>query len=64
MKAKRFNIEWTGMAGLGPAAWNQDHHTLNMHTPHHEEHHQAEWTSERKEAAGSHADAPSGKTPD
>ena len=28
------------MTGLGPTAWNGDHHTLNMHTPHHENDHQ------------------------
>ena len=38
MFIKRINIEWSSMTGLGPTAWGGDHHVLNMHTPHHENH--------------------------
>lgn len=40
MFIKRINIGWSSMTGLGPAAWGGDHHTLNLHTPRHENDHQ------------------------
>ena len=42
MKIKRINLGWSSMTGMGPAAWNRDHHILNMHISHHEKYHHPE----------------------
>ena len=56
MKIKRINIGWSSMDGFGPAAWNQDRHILNMHAPHHTEHHQTEHTDDGGKAAADQDD--------
>jgi len=32
-------VQWIGMAGMGPSAWNRDSKIPAMHTPHRHEHH-------------------------
>ena len=50
MIIKRINIEWSSMTGLGPAAWNRDHHILTMHTPHHAKDHQTNAAKDAEKA--------------
>jgi hypothetical protein len=53
MMRKRINIDFTGMAGFGPAAWKKDHQVLKMYTPHHEKnHHPNHGDAEDRRAAG------------
>jgi len=42
MKKKGIKIEWESMTGFGPAAWDNDHSVLAIHTPHHENDHPSE----------------------
>jgi len=35
------------VAGIGPEAWNRDHKTLQMYTPHHAEHHDTQREARR-----------------
>lgn len=34
----RISTSLTKVAGMGPEAWNRDHRTLKMYTPHHPVH--------------------------